>query len=233
MSEDKKESGKQFKETLQMAVIVFTVAWTSYEFFFKEFIKPAHEPTALNLAVNLEYAGEKNGFIMLKSSIHSDNPTNRRIYVPAMWYTVKGRKLSSSPQRVDKQQPEPESPAEPPVIRYYSPVTSTEIVAEQRMLDGLDNNWWDPKDSTDDEIAFAVPKGKFDFLDMTVTYLFVKNTDTLAGAEWTTTTDGGMWADFKFEKSMTEKEWAEWRDKSDGGYNWSSATLSLWEKPRN
>jgi hypothetical protein len=230
MAKNSQDKGKQFRETLQMAILVFTVAWTSYEFFFKEFIKPAHEPTALKLAIKLGYAGEKNGFIMLKSTIHADNPTNRRIYVPAMWYTVKGRKLSTSPERVNDPQTVAESPAEPAIARHYAPVTSSEIITEQRMLDGLDNNWWDPQDTTDDEISFAVPKGKFDFLDMTVTYLFAKNTDGLAGAEWSTTADGGMWADFKFEKPKTPEEWADWRHKSDPGYNWSSATLSLWEK---
>jgi hypothetical protein len=69
---------------------------------------------------------------------------------------------------------------------------------------------------------------------MTVAYLFAKNTDGLAGAEWTTTADGGMWADFKFQNPpQNEEEWATWRHKSDPGYNWSSATLSLWEKPKN
>jgi hypothetical protein len=232
MSEDNKDKGKQIKEWLQMSVIVFTVSWTSYEFFFKEFIKPAHEPTALQLRVKLEYAGEKDGLIMLKSSIHADNPTNRRIYVPAMWYTVKGRRLSDSTGRVNEPEAVEDSPVEPAVIRHYAPVVESEILAEQRMLDGIDNNWWDPKDSTDDEISFAIPKGSFDFLDMTVAYLFAKNTDGLAGAEWSRTQDGGLWADFKFlNPPRTESELARWKHKSDPGYNWSSATLSLWEKP--
>jgi hypothetical protein len=41
-----------------------------------------------------------------------------------------------------------------------------------------------------------------------------------------------MWADFKYLKAQpTEAELARWKHLSDPGYSWSSATLSLWEKP--
>ncbi|HEX5057239.1 MAG TPA: hypothetical protein VFX02_12185 [Gammaproteobacteria bacterium] len=228
MSEDGK--GKQFKETLQMAVIVFTVAWTSYEFFFKEFIKPAHEPTALELDVRLEYAGEKDGLIMVRGVINASNPSNRRIYVPAEWLTVKGRRIAAPTQRGNRDNVIPDSPAEPGVYRNYAPVASSEIVAEQRMLDGIDNNWWDPKDRTNDEISFAIPKGEFDFLDIVVAYLYTKNVDGLADPEWTLTHDGSQWAHFKFANPDTEKNQAKWLNKNDAGFSWSSASLSLWEK---
>lgn len=233
MSDDKKDQGKQFKEWLQMMVIVFTVGWTSYEFFFKEYIKPAQEPTALELEVKLEYAGEKDGFIMVKGVINADNPSNRRIYVPAEWFTVKGRRLSTSKERqpADLQDLMPDSPAEPKVLRNYAPVVSSEIVAQQRMLDGIDNNWWDPKDWSNDEVSFAVPKGEFDFLDLVVVYLYTKNVDALVDPVWTTAHDGSQWANFKFKEQMTAEDQAEWLRRNDAGFSWSSATLSLWEKP--
>lgn len=235
MGEDNKDSGKQLKEWLQMLVILFTVGWTSYEFFFKEYIKPAQEPTALELEVKLEYAGEKNGFIMIKGIINTDNPSNRRIYVPALWFTVKGRRLSTVRDRqpVNSQDMMPDSPAEPKIVRNYAPVVSSEIVAQQRLLDGIENNWWDPKDWTNDEISFAVPKDEFDFLDMVVVYLYSKNVDALADPEWTTTHDGSQWAHFKFKELKTGEEQAQWLRKNDAGFSWSSASLSLWEKPKN
>lgn len=233
MSDDNKDTGKHIKEWLQITVILFTVAWTSYEFFFKEYIKPSQEPTALQLRVKLEYAGEKDGFLMVKASIHAENPSNRRIYVPAMWYTIKGRRISTSKEAVNGKPAGPDSPAEPELIRNYAPVISSEIVAEQRMLDGIDNNWWDPSDSTDDELSFAVPKGEFDFLDIVVVYLYTKNVDALVNPEWTHTNDGSQWAHFKFDNSKTAPQQAAWSHRNDAGFSWSSASLSLWEKPKN
>jgi hypothetical protein len=38
------DTSKEIRAWIQIIVIVFTVGWTSYEFFFKEFVKRAWNP---------------------------------------------------------------------------------------------------------------------------------------------------------------------------------------------
>ncbi|HEY3487896.1 MAG TPA: hypothetical protein VGL10_07510 [Gammaproteobacteria bacterium] len=233
MKDPKAERSKEIREWVQIALIVFTVGWTSYEFFFKEFIKPAQEPTALELDAKLERAGEKDGFIMIKGTIKANNPTNRRIYVPAFWYTVKARKLATAgePAR-QKTGIDPNDPLQNKIVRKYAPVTSYEIVAQQRIIfEG--EAWWDPKDRTNDEIIFAIPKNKFDFLDMKISYLFTRNNSELAAPAWILTEDGSVWAELRFKQEKSEDETIAWIYKNGAGYNWSTNSLSLWEQPKN
>jgi hypothetical protein len=225
------DTGKEIREWIQIVVIVFTVGWTSYEFFFKEFVKPGLEPTALELNVKLEQVGEKDGFIMVKGTIDTLNPSSRRIYVPALWYTVKGSRVTMTKERVGNDHVLPENLPTHAPIRLYAPVSSSEVVVEEKILSSR-YPFWDPKDKTRDEISFAVPKGEFDFLDMKVMYLFSRYINDLPEPAWYRTGDGKLQAYFKFEKEKTTEEFNKWYYDNGAGENWSTASLSLWDKSK-
>lgn len=221
-------TGKEVREWVQITIIVFTVIWTSYEFFFKEFIKPAHEPTALELAAKLEYAGEKDGFIIIRGSISALNPTSRRIYVPAFWYTVRGYRVALSDQRITDETIRPEDMPQQIASRHYSPLVSSEIVVEEKILSGQ-HTWWDPKDKTSDEISFVVPKDKFDFMDLYVSYILTRNNDELLEPMWGRTDSGDLAAILQFNEEKTPEQQLEWELENSAGQNWAEATLPLWE----
>jgi hypothetical protein len=221
---------KEIREWLLVLAIVFTVAWTSHAFFFKE--KQTQEPTALELEVQLENAGEKDGFIMVKGTINTLNPSGRRIYIPALWYTVEGSRVSPSRERVSDLGKLPaELPGDNAAIRNYAPVVSAQIVLEKKLLSSR-YPFWNPQDKTTEEISFAVPKGEFDFLDMKVTYLFARNNQELLDPGWTRGTEGELWAYLKFEQEKTEEQRNQWLYENGAGVNWSKASLPLWDKPK-
>src|SRR5688572_32361803 len=113
------DTSKELRAWIQVLAIVFVVSWTSYKFFFKDYIKPKLEPTALELNVKLEQVGEKDGFIMIKGTIDTMNPSSRRIYVPALWYIVKGSRITMTKERVGNDQTLPENLPTHAAIRLY------------------------------------------------------------------------------------------------------------------
>jgi hypothetical protein len=225
------DTSKEIRAWIQIIAIVFTVGWTSYEFFFKDFIKPKLEPTALELNVKLEQVGEKDGFIMVKGTIDTMNPSSRRIYVPALWYIVKGSRITMTKERMGNDQTLPENLPTHAAIRLYAPVSSSEVVVEEKILSSR-YPFWDPNDKTRDEVSFAVPKGEFDFLDIKVMYLFAKDNRDLPDPAWFRTGDGKLQAYLKFEKEKTTEEWNQWHYDNGAGENWSTASLSLWDKSK-
>lgn len=86
----KKDGWKDFRDWLQVFIILFATLIGAYEFIYKDLYKPSVRPTSLNVDAKIELAGEKNGTTMVKATINAENPSDRRIYVPAFWLTVRG-----------------------------------------------------------------------------------------------------------------------------------------------
>ncbi len=220
----------EVREWIKIVLIAFAAAWGSYEFIVKDIIRPAQRPTALDLVANLEKVGKKNKNILVRVRIVAKNPTDRRIYVPAYWFTVRGYRLSDSTTSTnthDKSILEELRGTE--LVSTYSPIISAEIVAQQRITyEGT--AWWEPEDKTNDEAIFAVPEGKFDFLELRIQYLHTRDNSVLDIPTWITLEDGSWNAQFKLKKGGSEvMELIKWQISTGSGYNWHITTLPLWE----
>lgn len=227
-TEVKKSRYRDLREWLQLIIISFAAIWGAYEFIVKDLIRPAQRPTALELNIELEQVGREKGNIMVRAGITAKNPTDRRIYVPALWYTVRGYQLSDAEGPVfDDHKEILGRISGNELISTYSPIEAAEIVAQQRITyDG--NSWWEPEDKTRDEAIFAVPRGNFDFLELRVYYLHTRDDSKMGAPIWSAGSDGGWDAQFSFQKEMGEKEFIEWSKSTASGYSWSIATLALW-----
>lgn len=86
----KNRGWKEFRDWFQVFIILFATIIGAYEFIYKDIYKPAIRPTSMNVDGKIELAGKKDGVLMVKSTITAENPSDRRIYVPAFWLTVRG-----------------------------------------------------------------------------------------------------------------------------------------------
>jgi hypothetical protein len=229
-SKDKSSHFNNMREWIQLIVIVFAAAWGSYEFIVKDIIRPAQKPTALDLTANLEIVGKKNEKILVRARITARNPTDRRIYVPAYWFTVRGyRFLDSAKPMNTNHKSILEKLRGSELVRTYAPVESGEVVAQQRIIYEADA-WWEPEDKTNDEAIFVVPKEKFDFLELHIQYLHTRDDSVLDVPVWFAAEDGAWQAQFQLKKGGSEaSELIKWQKSTGSGYSWYITTLSLWD----
>ena len=226
-------SDSRWKNTrywVQVVVVVFVALSGAYQFVFKDIIRPSREPTALELSTGLENVGKKGGMVLVRARITAVNPTNRRIYVPAFWFNVRAVRLFSAAHQVEADQKsgtlDPDR-----LVTAYAQIASRELIAYQRIVTA-GNAWWDPKDKTHDEAVFAVPEGKFDYLEMRVTYLHTRFGDVLLEPDWIQDAEGEWTAMFRLKPGLFGKrDPYKWQEKTGSGQNWSVATLPLWREP--
>ena len=228
-TKDKGSHFKEMREWIQLLVIVFAAAWGSYEFIVKDIIRPTQKPTALDLAASLETVGKKNGKILVRARITARNPTDRRIYVPAYWFTVRGYQLSDSAEPTNMNHKSIlEKLRGSELVRTYAPIESGEVIAQQRITYKGDA-WWEPEDKTNDEAIFVVPNEKFDFLELSIHYLHTKDDSVLDNPVWFAEEDGAWSAQFKLKKGGSkDSELRKWKKSTGSGYSWHITTLSLW-----
>ena len=223
---NKSAGSKNIRDWLQLALIAFATLWGVYEFVLKDIIRPAQKPTSLELVATLERFGRKDQNLLIRASIEAKNPTDKRIYVPAYWFVVRGYVLSKSAPAniIDKQklyQPQYDE-----LINTYSFVTTNEIVAQKRITYEADS-WWEPQDITHNESVFTIPAGKFDFLELSVYYIHTKDNSELENPNWEIYNDGLWWAFFNFKNSSGITDEVEWQRETGSGYNWYVTTLQL------
>jgi len=220
---------KNTRDWIQLLVVVFVALSGTYQFVFKDIIKPSREPTALELATSLENIAEQDGMLLIRVRITAINQTSRRIYVPAFWFNVRAVKLSSAPspgaadEKLTKTEPDG-------LVVAYGRIDSRQPVAHQRIVPG-GLSWWEPKDKTHNEAVFTVPKGEFDYLEMRVFYLHTRFGDVLLDPEWIMDGEGEWNADFKLKPGLFgERDPFEWQEETGSGLNWAVTTLPLWDK---
>ncbi len=222
---DKASFFSRMREWIQLFVMVFVAGWGSYEFIVKDIIQPTQKPTALDIVASMENIGQKNQNILIRVHTIAYNPTDRRVYVPAYWFTVRGHRLSNSTGQVNTNHNLILTNLRgSELISTYSPIESSEVVAQQRIIYANDA-WWEPEDKTNDEAIFAIPEGEFDFLELRVNWIQTRDSSVLSDTIWYALEDGGWEAEFKFKEAGLNYD----EQIATGiGYNWNITTLSLW-----
>ncbi|MBI3899495.1 MAG: hypothetical protein HY308_14555 [Gammaproteobacteria bacterium] len=223
------------RDWLQTGVLIVGALVGTYQFYLKDVLSPARAPTALDVAARIEKVGEKDGKLLMKVVVAATNPTDRRIYVPAFWFTVRGSRLEGADAFSTSEFTERVRTGEQLVTRYL-PNPKSEIVAERRIIsDGL--AWWEPNDKTNDEAIFTIPQGKFDYLELQVFYLHTRDISVLTTPAWFVGDDGALSAHLQFKTrddakpelfDVTNSRHLKWADEAAAGINWYVSTLSLW-----
>jgi hypothetical protein len=223
---------------IQTAAIVVAAIVATYQFYLKDILRPRQEPTALELTASLSNVGEEKENLLIKAAIETNNPTERRVYVPAFWFTVRGISLSPSDPGPELFRREVTEVRDLFLSRYWT-AADTQVVAQRRIVyDGY--AWWEPDDKTRDEQVFVVPKGKFDYLELRVSYLMTRAGQALDTPDWWTDEDGSWGANLRFrlkQDSVSEaldygnKRHESWAFKTGAGQSWYAAALPLWPGP--
>lgn len=225
----------RIREWVQFGILVFATAWGVYTFILKDIIRPAQRPTALELTTTLEEVGRSASSRMIRIRIVCSNPSDRRIYIPALWYTVWGHKLAEQDQEGFLHAVES---AEPRTIAgRYARIVRTDVVASGRVWVDSDT-WYDPHDRTTDEAIFSVPVKLFDFLESRVDYWFLTDIGMIGKPRWELQRDGS-WVPILTVKSQEGSRLEDFDPTSNPrhrkleltnqlGQNRSVASLSLW-----
>ena len=224
---------KDIRDWIQLLVIVFVALSGVWQFVYKDIVKPAREPTALDLTTVLEKVGEQDGMLLIRARITATNPSNRRTYVPALWLNVRAIRLSRTIKVVETDELLTDNDTKfwsDDTVTAFAEIDSWKLVAHRRILFQSDA-FYDPKDKTHNEAIFAVPKGEFDYLRMTVTYLFTRYGDDLMHPEWQTNADGEWYAEFRLKPGLFGERIPEvWRKDTESAENWAETTLPLWNQ---
>ena len=234
---DRQAQLNTLREWLQMAAMVTAAIWGVYEFIWKDVITPSHRPTALDLVASLEQVGERDDHVLVRARLAAHNPTDRRIYVPAYWFIVSGHALElKAGAEIDYRTLLAGLGDETGLVSTYGPERMSAIVAQQRLVTS-GTAWWEPQDKTNDEAVFAVPKDRFDYLQLRVVYMHTRDAARLAAPTWSARSSGAWEASFCFASPGghpcqpfdpgKNKEHAEWQEETAAGYNWHVTTLAL------
>lgn len=233
-----KRRATQIREWAQFAILVFATAFGAYKFIYVDVFLPRLRPTALELTTSLEAIGHSAVGRLIRVRIVSVNRSDRRIYVPALWYTVIGNTLGkrTSPSFVDAvasdttDRPWGQLTARHDVVRYR------EVVASARVY-GENANWYEPHDQTTEEAVFAVPEKLYDYLVLRVEYYSTRDTVGWGAPNWeyqepgfwvagrtVIAKHGGRPEKFDYYHNERHRTLAQ---RTAAGYNWSTATVAL------
>jgi hypothetical protein len=174
-----------------VVISLATLVSTSYQFYFREVLREERKPTALAIEAKLEQVGRRDDLVLVRIVVRASNPSDRRIYVPAFWYTLYGMSLSDRACAESIPWHRLQGSSDRMVIASYNTLRNTEVVAQRRMFGEL--AWWEPRDVTNFEDIVALPADRFDYAKLYVTYQHGRSMAGLDEARpvvWTIAQDG-------------------------------------------
>lgn len=226
---------RELREWASLTVVLSGAILAIYTFIYRDVLKPAARPTALDVTVTLARVGHSGDHDLIQLRLLARNPTDRRVYIPALWYTVYGEQLAPS-DTGGFATAAGSAPLQSITARDMN-LGLLEVAATGRILTEL-GSWYDPLDKTADEYLFAIPTNKYDFLEVRAWYIQVKDTVGLATTRWSQLPDGqwtaelmlrGLKADsLELYAPRTNSRHAVWERTTGASQNWAIATLPLW-----
>jgi hypothetical protein len=221
------------REWTQFIILVFATVWGVYTFVYKETIVPAKRPATLVVTTSIEELGRSSDGILVRARIHAVNHTDKKVYVPALWYTAAGIKLKSLPGLLDDFKSQVTSAPVRSMTSRYSVEAVKDIVAVGTILETLDS-YYEPTDETTNEIVFEVPVGRYDAIELRANFIITKDTSGLDRPTWSVAESGELVPEFKLMgrpyDPANDLEHRDWEAATGMGEDWSVSTLSLWPK---
>jgi hypothetical protein len=229
------------RDALQAVALLIAAAWGLYTFVYKEVVVPRNRPAALVVVPTLEAIGRRGDMVLAKAPFEMVNRSDSKVYVPAMWYTVRGLKLESVEQedsaylRLNR-----ENAQGPYPTARFSQFTAADLVGMGKVSTEVET-WFEPGAEQRVEQILYIPADRYDAAQLLVQYLISKDIHEVKEVRWRTTEQGDLdprlvfTPDSKYfgggapaAMSDTSARYVAWLRKTRAGVNYVTATIPLW-----
>ena len=226
---------RKVKEGTQFAILLFASTWGVYTFVYKETILPSRRPATLTVTTSLEELGRTDETVFIRLRVHAANRTDRRIYVPALWYNVEAFQLSKQAGELDGFRAQIAQAPQADIQSRFSAVTASDVVAVGTIYK-TGATWFEPTQEDTTEVLFEVPLDRrYDALHVQSQCLLTKTLDGLELTGW----DVGERGDLRPQLVVlgrpydpyADAEQYAWAIANGAGYYDSISSLPLWKKP--
>lgn len=229
------------RDVLQAFALLIAAAWGLYTFVYKEVIVPRNRPAALVVTPMLEAIGRRGDTILARATFQMANHSDSKVYVPAMWYSVRGLKLQGVEQDdstylrqvgEDAQKPYPTA--------RFSQFTAADLLAAGKVSTEVET-WFEPDAEQRVEQILLIPADRYDAAQLQVQYLISKDVHEVKEIRWRATEQGDLDPRLVFSAespyaaggapaamSDTVPRYVTWLRANGGGVNYVTATLALW-----
>ena len=229
------------RDALQAFALLIAALWGLYTFLYKEVIVPRNRPAALVVTPVLEAIGRRGDVVLARATFQMVNHSDSKVYVPAIWYSVRGLKLESVEQedttylrlnRENAQKPYPTS--------RFSQFTAADLVGSGKVSTEVET-WFEPGAEQRVEQLLYIPADRYDAAQLSVQYLISKDIHDVKEIRWRTTDQGDLdprlvftadsrWYGGGAPAAMleTDARYLGWLRQTKAGVNYVTATIPLW-----
>ena len=229
------------RDVLQAFALLIAAAWGLYTFVYKEVIVPRNRPAALVVTPMLEAIGRQGDMVLARATFQMANHSDSKVYVPAMWYAIRGLKLEGVEQDdstylrqlgEDAQKPFPSA--------RFSQFSAVEVLGTGKVSTEVET-WFEPDAEQRVEQILLIPANRYDAAQLQVQYLISKDVHEVKEIRWRTTAEGDLDPRLVFAAespyaaggapaamSDTVPRYVTWLRANGGGVNYVTATLALW-----
>jgi hypothetical protein len=229
------------RDVLQAFALLIAAAWGLYTFVYKEVIVPRNRPAALVVTPVLEAIGRRGDMVLARATFLMANHSDSKVYVPAMWYSVRGLKLESVEQDDSAYvRQNRENAAKPFATARFSQFTAADLVGSGKVSTEVET-WFEPGAEQRVEQLLYIPADRYDAAQLQVQYLISKDIHEVKEISWRTTDQGDLdprlvfTADSRWSgggapaaMSDTVPRYVGWLRQTKAGVNYVTATIPLW-----
>jgi|GEM_PF-3022523 len=229
------------RDVLQAFALLIAAAWGLYTFVYKEVIVPRNRPAALVVTPVLEAIGRRGNMVLARATFEMANHSESKVYVPAMWYSVRGLKLEGVEQddstylRTNRENAE-----KPYATARFSQFSVVELVGSGKVNTEVEY-WFEPGAEQRVEQLLYIPADRYDAAQLQVEYLLTKDIHELKEIRWRTTDQGDLDPRLVFSADSrwygggapaaiadTSARYLGWLRQTKAGVNFATATIPLW-----
>jgi hypothetical protein len=229
------------RDALQAVALLIAAAWGLYTFVYKEVVVPRNRPAALVVTPILEAIGRRGDTVLAKATFQMENTSDSKVYVPAMWYTVRGLKLEGVEQDDSTYLRQlGENAQQPYPTARFSQFTGYDLLAAGKVSTEVET-WFEPGAEQRVEQILLIPADRYDAAQLQVQYLISKDVHEVKEIQWRTTEQGDLDPRLVFAPgskyfgggapaalSDTSQRYVDWLRATRAGVNYVTATIPLW-----
>ena len=230
------------RDAIQAVALLLAAVWGVYTFVYKEVVLPAKQPAALVVTPSLEAIGRRGDLVLARATFHMVNHSHSKVYVPAMWYAVRGLKLEAvTPEDTTYLRENRDAASKPYPTARFSQYTASDVIATGKVSTEVET-WFEPEAEQRVEHLLYIPADRYDAAQLGVEYLISKDIGDVREIRWRTTEAGDLEPRLVFHPkssygtaglapaalSDTSARYLGWLRATHGGVNYVTATISLW-----
>jgi hypothetical protein len=229
------------RDALQAFALLIAALWGCYTFLYKEVIVPRNRPAALVVTPVLEAIGRRGDVVLARATFQMVNHSDSKVYVPAIWYSVRGLKLESVEQedttylRLNR-----ENAQKPYPTARFSRFTAADLVGAGKVNTEVEY-WFEPGAEQRVEQLLYIPADRYDAAQLSVQYLISKDIHDVKEVRWRTSDQGDLDPQLVFTADSrwygggapaamleTDARYLGWLRRTKAGVNYVTATIPLW-----